>query len=355
MPLTGPQLKRFVDTFAAAFPNIEGLAEMVAYVDLTPRRSLVSITTAGTLPAQVRELITTAEAEGWLPKLVEHAATSNPGAPGLAALRDEIKPLILAAAVNHYRAVVMGDRLLINRDAVRGALERLSNAQKRIVIVDGEPVTGKSHTVWFIRYLRDNFRSFGLIWIDLRELVAASPDGLIEPTLLARSMVKQMSLDPALVPERGEQTWAAWTSDFCDGLTGKLSAAEKPWWLVIDNFTAVRLPQETLDLVKKLCERLAINIPSLYLVLLGYRETMPPQVEADIEREQIARIDAAEVGLFFKELYDSRQIPVTEAEIALKVVQVLRSVDPAHPRRLEIMGAELTKIARTILQEAGQP
>ncbi len=325
------------------------------FADFTPQRTLASVTTASGLLTQVRELITKADAEGWLPKLVDEAAKSNPAHAGLSAFRNEIKPLILAANVNHYRAVLMGDRLLIDRDAVRGAFERLANAQKRIVIVDGEPVTGKSHTVWFIRYLRDQHKNFGLIWIDLRDLAKASPDGLIEPTAIARSMAKQMSLDPTLVPDRGEQTWAAWISDFCDGLTGKLATAEKPWWLVVDNFTALRLPQETLDLLKKLCERLAINIPNLFLVLLGYKDTVPPQVEADIERETITRIDATEVGLFFKELYDSRQIPVTEAEIAGKVADVLRSVDPNHPRRLEIMGAEVTKIARTILQKAGGP
>ena len=54
------------------------------------------------------------------------------------------------------------------------ALKRLSDQKKRIVIVTGAPVTGKTHTIWFIRHLRQQLKQFGLVWIDLEELAGAS-------------------------------------------------------------------------------------------------------------------------------------------------------------------------------------
>ena len=110
-----------------------------------------------------------------------------------------------------------------------------------------KPVTGKSHTVWFIRYLKEQQKTFGLVWVDLSELASATPHGLVDPGMIARSMALQMAMQD-VVHERGEESWAAWTTEFCDSLTGRLTNAPAPWWLVIDNFSAVPLPQDSLDL-----------------------------------------------------------------------------------------------------------
>jgi hypothetical protein len=352
MPLNADQRRRLVTALLGAFPNENALTDMIYFADFTPPKTLPSITTASGLTSMVRELITKADAEGWLPKLVDEAAKSNPADLALGQFRDELKPLIIAANANHYRVLLMGDRPLIDREPLRQAMERLATGQKRILVVDGDPVTGKSHTIWFIRYLRDQHKNFNLVWIDLKELFRAAPDGVISPSMIASSMAGQMGMRD-LVQLREEETWAAWTNVFCDNLTGRLANAANPWWLVVDNFAAVRLPQDSLGLVKKLCERLSINIPNLNVVLLSYKESVPETVEPDVERETIVSVDAGHVGLFFKELYESRQRPASDQVIAQKVAEVLRAVDPKHPRRLEAIGAEVTRVAKSILQELG--
>ena len=350
MPLNADQRRRLVDALVLAFPTPQALTDLVYYADFNPPKTLPEITTASGILSMVRELITKADAEGWLPKLVEEAVKANDQHAPLVAFRDEIKPLIIAANADHYRVLLMGDRPLIDRDPLRDAAQRLSSGQKRILVVDGEPVTGKSHTIWFIRYLREQHKNFNVIWIDLRDLATAASDGVIDPSMIARSMALQMSM-PDLVREREEETWAAWTNVFCDALTGKLAAAPQPWWLVIDNFSVVPLPHDSLGLVKKLCERLSINLPNLCVVLLSYKESIPDTVEPDVEREKINPLDAGHLGLFFKALYDSRQHQVADAVIAERVADVLRSVDPNHPRRLEAIAAQVTRVVKSILQE----
>jgi hypothetical protein len=335
-----------------AFPSPDALEGLIFSADFTPPKSLAAITTASGLTSMVRELITKGDAEGWLPKLVDEAAKANAADLALAQLRDELKPMIIAASANHYRALLMGDRTLIDRDALRQAVERLANGQKRILVVDGEPVTGKSHTIWFLRHLHEQHKNFNLVWIDLKELAGTAADGVINPSAIAKSMAAQMGMSD-LVRAREEETWAAWTTVFCDNLTGRLGNAPQPWWVVIDSFAAVRLPQDSLDFVKKLCERLSINIANLNVVLLSYKESVPQTVEPDVERETIAPVDTGHIGLFFKELYESRQQPASDQVIAQKVAEVLRAVDPKHPRRLEALGAEAVRVAKSIVQELG--
>jgi hypothetical protein len=351
MPLTGDQRRRLVDALIAAFPTDQALAEMVSFADLTPPRRLLEITTASGLRAQARELVERADGEGWLPDLVREAIKANEHA-ALVALLDEIKPLIVAAAANHYEVLVMGDRVLIDREPLRQALKRLSNQQKRIVIVTGAPVTGKTHTIWFIRHLRQQLKQFGLVWIDLEELAKAA-NGFIEPMAIAKSIVRQMPLDASIVEPKGEENWAAWSIAFCQTLTGRLATAAQPWWVVIDNFSSVALTQDTKDFVKKLCEQLVITLDNLSVILLSYDDKLPDKIEGDVDREQLTAIGPVEVGLFFNAVFRSQNRQPTVAEVGQKVAEVLRAVNPQHPRPLEALAIEVTRVAKQIVEGTG--
>lgn len=353
MSLTGNQRRRLRDALVAAFPTEARLDDLFFSGDFDPPRNRPEITTASGLLDMVREIIVRADGEGWLHQLVTEAGKAN-NTPELIAFAKETEPVLLAATVNHYRVLLMGERPLIDREPLRDAVQRLAAGQKRILVIDGDPASGKSHTVWFLRYLREQRQGFGLVWIDLRELANFAPQRLVEPVLIARSMAKQMGMAD-IVHEREEETWAAWTNDFCDTLTGKLAAAAEPWWVVIDSFSAVPLPHDSVGFVKTLCERLAVNIPKLTVILLSYRDSIPDNLEPDVQRETIDAIDEGHIGLFFKELYESLQVQPADLVIAEKTAEVLRAVDPNHPRRLEALGREVIRVAKDIVAKKGQP
>ena len=163
MPLNADQRLRIMAALEQAFPTEAHLEDLVFAVDLPKPTTLSLITTANGIHSQVRDLITIADADGWLPKLVEQAANDRSSNETLTRFRDEIKPLILEANANHYHVLLMGNRPLIDRDPLRQAVERLSTGQKRILVINGEPVSGKSHTIWFIRHLHEQHKNFDLL------------------------------------------------------------------------------------------------------------------------------------------------------------------------------------------------
>jgi hypothetical protein len=352
--LTGPELRRLTEAMVEAFPNESDLEQMVDYADFTPRKSLARIAPPGKLDSRVRELIKSAEAEGWLLSLVEEAWKAN-RTPSLQAFRDTLKPLVVAGPVNHYKVCFMDNRPLVDRDGLRSATELLATARRRIVIVNGEPVSGKSYSLQYIRYLREQLQNFALVWVDLEVLSKRTGGGMVLPSTVAERIVEQMNLDPATLPEKGEETWAAWVTAFCDRLTGRLQRSTEPCWIVLDGFHRVPLPQETMDLVKELATRVCVNISTLRLVLLSYADILPSDVEPDVERETISPISSAELSRFFTQVYEGRGAPFTAADVAQVVARVLRQIDPNHPRRLELLGREVVKASRDILTQGVGP
>ncbi len=85
--LTGPELEELAKALLSAFPTRSALAQMLRFrldknLDaLTAERSNLSTT--------VFELLTTAEAQGWVPQLFEAAIAHVPGSPALRAIADK--------------------------------------------------------------------------------------------------------------------------------------------------------------------------------------------------------------------------------------------------------------------------
>ncbi len=84
--LTGPELKVLAEALLSAFPTREALAQLLRF-ELDKR--LDDIAAGTNLRATVFELLTTAEAEGWVLQLFEAALLQVPGNPELRAIADQ--------------------------------------------------------------------------------------------------------------------------------------------------------------------------------------------------------------------------------------------------------------------------
>ena len=350
--LGGQDLKRLTEALQEAFPTPDALEQFVDYMNFTPRKVLARIVAPNdNLEERARTLIKTAETEGWLRQLVDEAVATN-ATPALQQIVNDFRPLLAAAITNHYKVSFMGVRPLVDRDDLRTALESLDQAKRRIVVVNGPRASGNSYTLQFIRYLREQLGTFGLIWVDLWELSGTAADRVVTPLMVGRAIVDQGI--EAVVPEKGEEPWAAWVTTFCNRLTGPVNKLPQPQWIVLDSFRQVAVPTETLDLVKALAKRLAINLPHLRLVLLSYDHGLPADLEPDLETEQIKPITAKELSLFFTRIYEARKIDkaidYTPKEVAVAVAKVLRAVDPNDPDRLATLAREVAKEAKGILE-----
>jgi Effector-associated domain 5/Effector-associated domain 1 len=87
--LTGAEIKELMHALLSAFPSRDTLALMLR-VELD--RALDEIAGAGNLRDTVFALITAAEAQGWVPRLLEGAVAHVPGNDALRAIADKHRP-----------------------------------------------------------------------------------------------------------------------------------------------------------------------------------------------------------------------------------------------------------------------
>ncbi len=87
--LTGAELAELTEALLRTFPTRTGLAQMLRFgLD----KNLDALTASNNLNATVFELLTTAEAQGWITDLFEAAYRQVPGSPTLRAIAEKRMP-----------------------------------------------------------------------------------------------------------------------------------------------------------------------------------------------------------------------------------------------------------------------
>lgn len=339
--LTGNQAERLRDALFAAFPN-----EFVFDAEvLQPlNESLTKIAPANlAYPNRLGVVIQDADSRDWLLALLAQARKRRPSDTVLPQIENEFKPLAPPAGVDPFDVCCLtGSHVMIDRTDLRSALRVLVKAQgKRILIVRGEARSGKSHSLQLISYLQQVRQGFSIAWIDL-EKIAQSLAGstLIQPSHVARSLVRLTRYkDKVGIPDPpSDAQWAAWVLDFCEDYEAVASADAHPWWVVIDGFNQVLLPQPTLDLIKELANRISVTLPTFRLVLLGFTESLAPNALGHVTTEAIPKITIEHITNFFAQAYQELQFPPSADLVAEAIERVLAKVDMAQSQFLEQLG-----------------
>jgi hypothetical protein len=348
MKLTSQQSTQLAEALIETFTEPLFAAFLFDRVD--GRRLDRLSSSAAALDERVRSVIGRAQAEGWLSKLVMAAQAARPDNATFSALVSEYQLARPNGPVNHYDAwLLRGNRALIDRQTLREKLRTLGDQMgSRILVVDGDPVSGKTYSLQLINHLADFLGAFKVVWVDLVRLAARNPT--IEPERLARHIAEQMRLNVASLRPKGAEQDATWIEHFGTWLTGELADRNEQWWIVIDHFLRVPLSQQTKDLVEELAVRIDMNIPQLRLVLLSYRDDLPLAGGGGVEREEIKRIDVDDLTNFFRKVYADRGLDPTPAEIAKAIAKVFSQVDEKHERRLEQIGRRAAEVSREIIE-----
>jgi hypothetical protein len=357
MPLDAQQFIRLKQALADAFSTKEILEPLARKAR---NKSLDQLALGDNLIAIIEKMIRLAEDEVWLSDLVNAAVELRQDHQELQRIQAELQPLLVLEEIDHYEVLLLrGDRALVNRKALRQALRNMNqNAVqgKRILIVDGPPISGKTYSLQFISYLHTAIKSFKLAWIDLGRL-ALEEGGEIRPEALGRKIASQAGLEG--MPARGQEQDARWVGQFCDWITGALADEDQIRYIVIDGFGSTLLPQGTHDLIHQLAIRVEINLSMLRLVLISYRnrDSLPLEVVAGVEYEYISPIDNAELISFFTRLYDDRkrmhQTEYSFNDVTKSVAAVLSQLPPQDSRRLVHLGEAVAKEAKKILNLGG--
>jgi hypothetical protein len=288
--------------------------------------------------ANLLRAIDAAVAGGWLLELMRVAAAQAPADDDLGRLVNELEPLARPAGFDHYGVCrLSGNLLMLNRSRLRKSVKTFTTpTSNRILVVQGNAQTGKTHTAWFISYLADALGEFKYHLIDLGASARVlGPGKPVEPDWVASKLVGGLRYQTKVAPAPKNGTWATWVLKFCDAFENEAREDPVHRWIVIDAFNAVVATQNTLDLVKELAVRVSQTLWHFRLFLLGFGTEDPPDLPveafAHLEKtERLGEIRPHEVIEFFARAFTQDAIPFDEDTVVATSLRVLEGLDPAR-------------------------
>lgn len=344
------RLRALEALMVAAYNSQDQLVDLAENIGIKK----VELTMPATGLAMIREILREAEVRSLRRKLIDEI-TSDHDKSGF---HDRLKELVDDAgtaslspsgaapiqAINPYDSSVLnGSSVMLNRSTLRTAVQDLIRPTgNRILVVKDKDhpttpgiyrtKTGKSHTVHYVAYLRVTKREFQSIDIDLEELAVRVPEeseGWIQPSDLARVLLKKLRMPLTLLPAPPNHSqWPNWVGDFVDNLEAELRQSDQSWWIVIDGFNTVILPDQTIFLVQGIAKMVSISLDNIRLLLLGYGSTLSPDNAFYVAVENPVRTlprDEAfrELGKVYAQACHQRQIPYTPESIGRLVARTI--------------------------------
>jgi hypothetical protein len=316
--------------------------------------TLDQLATSGNLVNDIRRVVMVATTQQWLHQLLVEAADDRPASPDLVRLRDETQPISVPAD-DPWKSVMINGQPLVDRDPIRFAIRDLEGQRSRILIVHGEPTSGKTHTVNLVTW-RASQNQDRLVLLDLERLwvaasgnVAADARPRLAPRDVAMSLCDQLQIDHGIIPRSDEQD-SRWAIAFCDRLQARLDAATT-YWVVIDEFNKVPVSQQAGDLFKELATRVSTTLTNVRLVLLGYNDTLSTNVEPGVIREQVGYLLENDLKVYFAELYRIIGRPDDAQGIAESFARVRSKLTQQDLAVLRDLGRALGQESRDVLRK----
>ena len=208
-----------------------------------------------------------AERNGELTRFLQFVA-ADPQLPKLLQIATELVQKAQARAapgVGSAKPFIVRSRPLIDRDPLWKLITALDDpGTNRVLVVNGG--VGKSHSTWMLSYLCDpSFGTARFVLVDALDAeVPVTPGSLAK--LLSMGVWETANgagSDPFALDSRDAKGLAR-------RLISRLSALEKPTWLVIDELDLVNLEPESLELLARLSKAIDQGqCPNLWLFLIG--------------------------------------------------------------------------------------
>lgn len=351
--LTQSQLKRLVDGFVASVETWDDMWLLLVY---HLNRDLNAISEPVSTPLLFARVVKSAEQGGWLSDLIAAAREARPHVDQFKTVEAELQAPPAgppaAAHLTPWQICLIGGALaFIDREEFRATIQQLEeNPWPRILVVQGGGGYGKSFSRHFIRH-RVEALKHRFVWIDLQRMKRALPaDAHIMPEDIAHSLCNQLDLPQSLIPDKDDEQYSRWNMAFCERLAAKVGADQR-WWVFVDEFNSVLLPQATTDLFKELAVRVDTVMTSVRLVLLGYEDSLPLDAAQSAHKDVVGPITDDHLAGFFKRVHAMRGSQPTSEQLATHVARVRIKVTDADPRPNKTIGDEAAQEARRLLQE----
>jgi hypothetical protein len=236
-----------------------------------------------------------------------------------------------------FEACILNGRLFVDRRGLRDIVRGLPmNAEKRVLAIQGPPMSGKTYSYQYMLHLRETKGLFELVYLDLKKEAPAK----FRPQLLAQRIVRQMGRSTSIgfMPkEEDASSPMGWVQDLCDWVLGEVKASGKTWLIALDGFSASNLPPNSREMVKELVSRSA-DSDSLKVALLGYSDDLVPvQALPRVARETLTGFAKDHIKECFRLTANHHRIQLEEGALNEMVEDVWESANPSALDRTALL------------------
>jgi hypothetical protein len=353
--LESDDFKAWVMAFEDAFDDLGTFSRLVQIA--SDGKTLDMIAGAGPLQDLIPAVIRRADGGCWLKKLLDEALEMQPDRPRLSALRTDLETMMLIEPDSPFDAMLIFGDAMFDRAGLRARLRGLqSNAVAPVLVVYGEPYSGKTWSTRLISYVASKNSDLNLALVDMEEF-AGQP---VDADLIGRRIAEESLFNGP--PPPNEEQVAQWSRQYVTWLARNARRAGGTWWIVIDHLEKVVLAQSAKDFLCGLGREIPTRAPMVRLVILSYYE--PDELEAGIGRVETEHVPILSVdqlknylATFFAVELLSRQraagirpdMAVLQVEVAISTEAVLAKLTADDPRRLvtmtDALRQELKRIA----------
>jgi hypothetical protein len=337
--LSPEELRQLLGLIGSAYASAGLLRVMLALEG----HNLDDLTTpTATLPETILSVVLRAQADGWLPDLVEAIKRDQPGRADIQAFTLPVPDDAPVAGSDPYEDwVVRRNKVLVDREPLRDAVRNLEQTNAyRFLVVTGEEKTGKTYSRHFITHIFERRRTFELGWINLVDLYRPAT-GPLTPEPIAERLFSYLRLDPALVPAKDDEKYERWSQRACDALIRALPAFQPgaprvAKWLMLDGFNSVPVHDGTIAFVEEVSRHVEATLTDVRLILLGWKGVLPEDAEDLALRETVMAISDQSLKDFFQRVHKQRAPALSDSDLAKAVAQsvanVKRAVQPGIAR-----------------------
>jgi hypothetical protein len=293
---------------------------------------------------------------GWIDTFITAFQKYRSNDAGLQQFVESITVVAAVAPADPYAISYPDSRPFVNRVPLRQTLPDLVAGRSRILVVKGDPQSGKTHTANLIRAVAKNV-GFEVVNVNL---IRYAQSREVTPMDIGEELAQVMTLGKP--PEHGNELLARWILSYFAWFEGQVRARQiaaaaeaqvmPTWWIVIDGFQSISVPPPVNDFVDELCARVAATLSNLRVVLISYTRELAPDVEPLLSLDETATITPDDLTKFFMQFYREHKPHVPDvANLASTHAAAVASVMNAAPASpIRAMGQDLIARCRKILK-----
>lgn len=344
--LTGPEYKKWTEAFKDAFDKPASLEFIVR---VATGKGLEQVAIGANVEEMIEILIHEADRGGWLKKLLDAAVERLPGNALLDALSVDFAAAMIIEPDSPFDAHRIFGEAMFDREELRKGLRALqSDGAPPVLLVHGDPYTGKTWSARLIRHVADKLDGINFVLVDLEDLKGKAVN--------AATIGERIALESGLgqSPPPNEEMDAQWVRQYCQWLGRRAKETGSAQWVVIDHLQKVLLGQGAKDFLHGFGREIPFLMPMVRLIILSYHE--PDDLAAGIgriQRDPIQKMPMLEMRkwlatFFGAELLSQQRnalmvpdLAELRPRVAAATEEVMSHVQDDSPERLVQMGKAL--------------